>query len=152
MTFWPRTKEFGAHPSLAITQWFEGTGEFWGVGGGFLFDRDGRVTLATGYFFKQWRGFITRNAHLALALGGSLPIHVRLGVNGLSDTWWPRGPFEFPEDGRQSVEPSFEFQATLTSVKPKAIDAACVAAFNALGGVYGQEPFSLEEIMEMARR
>ena len=94
----------------------------------------------------------TRNAHLALEYGGSLPIHIRLGVNGLWDTWWPRGPFDFPEDGRQSVEPSFEFQTTLTSVAPEAIDAVTVAAFNGLAGVYGQEPFSLGEIMEMARR
>ena len=87
MTFWPRSKEFGALPTLAITQWFKKTGEFWGVAGGFLFDREDRVTLATSYFFKQWREFLKGNAALVLEHGGSLPIHVGLGVNALSDTW-----------------------------------------------------------------
>lgn len=152
LAYWPGEKVGGAHPTMAITQWFEATGEFWGVAGGFLFERDGRRTLSTGYFFKQWRAFLRRNAALALEHGGSLPLHVRLGVNGLSGSRWPAGPFDFADEGRIAVEPAFEHLAVLVSADGAAIDAVAVDAFNGLAGVYGLEPYSLEEIMEMARR
>lgn len=35
MVYWPGTAEGGICPTVAITQWFEKTGEFWGVAGGF---------------------------------------------------------------------------------------------------------------------
>lgn len=150
--YWPGTEEAGVAPTVAITQWFEKTGEFWGVAGGFLFDRDGRVTLATGYFFRHWLDFLKRNAKLALDHGGSLPIHVRLGVNSLAGSWWPRGSFDFGEDGFGAVEPSYQYDATLTSVETEALQQVVVEAFNGLAAVYGLEPFTLAEIVEMAKR
>lgn len=151
MIYWPGDKGFGAHPTLAITQWFEKTGEFWGVGGGFLFERDKRVTLATGYFFKHWLSFLQRNAKLALEHGGRLPIHVKLGVNGLAETRWPAGNFDFADERREAVEESYEYDATLTSIDPEAIKAVAVAAFNGLAAVYGHEPFSYDEIVALSR-
>ena len=150
--YWPGTEEDGVAPTMAVTQWFEKTGEFWGVAGGFLFDRDGRITLATGYFFRHWLDFLKRNAKLALDHGGSLPIHVRLGVNGLAGSWWPRGSFDFGEDGFGAVEPSYQYDATLTSVETEALQQVVVDAFNGLAAVYGLEPFTLAEIVEMAKR
>lgn len=152
MTFWPGTQQFDYIPTFALTQWFEKTGEFWGVADGFLFERDGRVTLATGSFFKEWLDFLKRNAELALDHGGSLPIHVKLGVSALEDSWWPRGSFDFDDDGRQAVEPSYEYDATLTSIAPAALEVVAVEAFNGLAALYGHEPFTLEEILEMAKR
>lgn len=77
MVYWPGEQKDGAYQTLAITQWFEKTGEFWGVAGGFLFTpQRGRRTLATGSFYKHWLNFLERNCALALAHGGSLPIHV----------------------------------------------------------------------------
>ena len=150
--YWPGTEEAGVAPTVAITQWFEKTGEFWGVAGGFLFDRDGRITLATGYFFRHWLDFLKRNAKLALDHGGSLPIHVRLGVNGLAASWWPRGSFDFGEDGFGAVEPSYQYDATLTSVETEALQQVVVDAFNGLAAVYGLEPFTLAEIVELGKR
>lgn len=150
--YWPGTEEDGVAPTMAVTQWFEKTGEFWGVAGGFLFDRDGRITLATGYFFRHWLDFLKRNAKLALDHGGSLPIHVRLGVNGLAGSWWPRGSFDFGEDGFGAVEPSYQYDAALTSVETEALQQVVVDAFNGLAAVYGLEPFTLAEIVEMAKR
>lgn len=152
MIFWPGGQQFDYVPTLALTQWFEKTGEFWGVADGFLFDREGRITLATGYFFKQWLDFLKQNAKLALDHGGSLPIHVKLGVSSLENSWWPRGPFDFEDDGRQAVEPSYEYDATLTSIASDALTEVAVAAFNGLAALYGHEPFTLEEILEMAKR
>lgn len=152
MIFWPGGQQFDHVPTLALTQWFEKTGEFWGVADGFLFEREGRTTLATGYFFKQWLAFLKRNARLALEQGGSLPIHVKLGIGSLENSWWPRSPFDFDDDGRQAVEPSYEYDATLTSIAPDALAEVAIAAFNGLAALYGHEPFSLEEILEMAKR
>ncbi|MDJ0276015.1 hypothetical protein QLH51_04250 [Sphingomonas sp. 2R-10] len=153
MVYWPRSPDDDVDPTLAITQWFEKTGEIWGVAGGFLFEREGdRITLATGYFFKPWLHFLETNCALALAHGGSLPIHVRLGVSNLTGSWWPQGPFSFPDEGYAAVEKAYEYAGTLTSIAPEAVRALAVDAFNGLAVVYGQEPYTLEEIFEMARR
>ena len=150
--YWPGNEVNGVQNTRAVTQWFEKTGEFWGVAGGFLFQRDGeRITLATGYFFKQWLHFLERNCALALAYGGSLPIHVRLGVSNLTDSWWPRGPFTFADEGYAAVELAYEYDAQLTSIEPEALRTVAVAAFNGLAAVYGQEPFSYDEIIELSK-
>ena len=149
--YWPGTEEDGAYPTLAVTQWFEQTGEFWGIGGGFLFEREGRVRLATGYYFHHWLEFLKRNAGLALDHGGSLPIHVRLGVNGLAGSWWPQGRFDFGDEGYAAVEESYEYQTTLTSVAPETFQQVAVDAFNGLAAVYGVEPHSYDQIVALSR-
>lgn len=151
LIYWPGTEEEGVHPTLAITQWFEKTGEFWGVGGGFLFEREGRVRLATGYFFNHWLDFLKRNSKLALDQGGVLPIHVRLGVNGLAGSWWPEGRYSFGDDGYAAVEESYEYLATLTSVSPEALQQVAVDAFNGLAAVYGVEAHSYDQIVALSK-
>ncbi|ODU79982.1 hypothetical protein [Novosphingobium sp. SCN 63-17] len=151
LVYWPGTADDGVYPTVAITQWFEKTGEFWGVGGGFLFERNGRVSLATGYFFEHWLDFLKRNTNLALEHGGSLPIHVRLGVNGLSGSWWPRGRFDFGDEGFAAVEESYEYVATLTSAAPEDLRQIAVDAFNGLAGVYGLEPHSYDQIVALSK-
>lgn len=151
MVYWPGTAEEGVYPTLAITQWFEKTGEFWGVGGGFLFERDGRVSLATGYFFQHWLDFLKRNAKLALEHGGSLPIHVRLGVNGLAGSWWPKGRYDFDDEGFAAVEEAYEFDATLTSVAADDLKQVTVDAFNGLAAVYGVEPHTYDQIVALSK-
>ncbi|WP_449470246.1 hypothetical protein [Sphingobium chungangianum] len=148
----PDSAEEGVYPVGALTQWFEKTGEFWGIANEFLFTpKNGRRTVATGYIFHQWVSFLERNAGLALAHGGSLPMHVRLGITGLDGTWWPAGPYDFGDEGFQSVEASFEYDGVLISVDDAAIKQLVAAAFNALAEVYGIEPHSLEAIEALAR-
>jgi hypothetical protein len=152
MVYWPGTPEGDVDPTRALTQWFEKTGEFWGVGGGFLFQRDGdRLTLATGYFFKHSVDFLERNCTLALEHGGSIPIHIRLGIANLTDSWWPRGPLQFDDEGYAAVELAYEYDATLTSIDKAEIRRVAVDAFNGLAAVYGLNPFTLEQIVEMAK-
>ena len=151
MVYWPGTAKDGIYPTGAITQWFEKTGEFWGVAGGFLFTpKDGRLTLATDYIFKQWLHFLERNCMLAVSHGGSLPIHVRLGVVGLTDSWWPQAQFDFGE-GFAAVEDSYEFDATLTTITPQDLEAVVVDGFNGLAAIYGVEPHTEEQIEALAR-
>ncbi len=134
------------------TQWFEKTGEFWGIAGGFLFTpKSGRLTLATGYVYKHWLHFLERNCALAIAHGGSLPILVRLGVNGLTGSWWPQGRFDFDDDGFAAVEPAFEFDATITATDKQALRQVVTDAFNALAAVYGVEAHTIEQIEALGR-
>ena len=151
MIYWPGKYEQGAHSTLAITQWFETTGEFWGVAGGFLFEpKSGRLILSTGNIFNQWFSFLVRNCELALAHGGAFPIHIRLGISDLEDSWWPQAQFDFGE-GFASVEESYEFVSTLQSNTPEIIRMVVVDAFNGLAAVYGVGPFTAAQIEEMAR-
>lgn len=149
--YWPGTAEEGVDPTVALTQWFEKTGEIWGVGGGFLFQRDSeRLTLSTGYFYQRWLHFLERNCALALSHGGALPIHVRLGVSDIRDSWWPRGPFQFNDEGHAAAEDSYEFDATLTSITPEELQRVAVEAFNGLAAAYGMEAFTHDEIIEQS--
>ena len=152
VVYWPGEAKDGAYQTLAITQWFEKTGEFWGVAGGFLFTPEGgRRTLATGSFYKHWLHFLERNCALALAHGGSLPIHVRLGISDLKNSWWPPGPFQFGDEGYAAVEDAYEYDATLTSTEPEALKAVVAAAFNGLAAIYGVGEHSYEQIVERSR-
>lgn len=151
-TYWPRSADDGVHPTLAVTQWFEKTGEFWGVAGGFLFKPpEGRVTVATGYIYKQWLYFLRRNCALSVSHGGALPIHIRLGITDLTDSWWPRGQYDFGYEGFAAVEDSYEFQATITSIDLDILKAVVVDAFNGLADVYGVQPHTLTQIEDLAR-
>ena len=145
-------ERFGPSGSLCrVTQWFEKTGEFWGVGDGFLFLREGdRLTLATGYFYQRWLNFLEDNCRLALAHGGSLPIHIRLGVNNLRDSCWPRDPYQFDDEGYAAVEDSYEYDATLTSISEEALRQVTVDAFNGLAEAYGIQPHSYEQIVNLS--
>jgi hypothetical protein len=152
MIYRPDAAIDGVYPTGALTQWFEKTGEFWGIANEFLFSgKNERLTLATGYFFKEWVSFLERNCSLTLAHGGALPIHVRLGVTGLDGSYWPAGRFDFDDDGFAAVEPSFEYDATLTSIDKDTLRATAVAAFNALAAVYGIEPHTFAQIEALGR-
>lgn len=66
-------------------------------------------------------------------------------------SWWPREQFFFADDGFTATDPSYEYQATLTSIDREALTTLAIAAFNGLAEVYGQEPFTLDEILQMAK-
>jgi len=152
MVYWPGAAKDGVYPTLALTQWFEKTGEIWGVGDGFLFQPEGdRLTLSTGYFFQHWLNFLERNCALALAHGGSLPIHVRLGISDLRNSWWPRDRFQFREEGHAAVEDAYEYRVTLTSITPASLQQVAVDAFNGLAEVYGIESHTYQQIIRLSR-
>ena len=150
MVYWPGAEEEGVCSTLAITQWFEQTGEFWGVAAGFLFKPEGgRLTLAIVNIFNQWLSFLARNCELALVHGGAFPIHIRLGITDLKDSWWPQPHIAF-EAGFAAVKDSYEFIAQLSSNTPESIKAVVVDAFNGLAAVYGVEPHTVEQIEKLA--
>ena len=152
IVYWPKGEEDGTRSTVALTQWFEKTGEIWGVGGGFLFQRDNdRLTLATGYFYQLWLDFLERNCALAPAHGGSLPIHVRLGISDISDSWWPHNRYQFPDEGYAAVEDSYEYCTTLKSIAPEALQQVAVDAFNGLAAMYGMQPRTHEQIVQLSR-
>jgi len=152
MTYRPDEEVHGVYSAGALTQWFERTGEFWGIANEFLFaSKNDRSTVATGYIFERWVSFLERNCLLALEHGGELPIHVRLGITGLDESWWPQGPFDFGDEGFAAVEPAFEYDAKLVKADRQALRQVAADAFNALAAIYGVEPHSIEQIEALSR-
>ncbi|RZF63497.1 hypothetical protein EWE75_15785 [Sphingomonas populi] len=78
-------------------------------------------------------------------------IHVRLGANGLSGSFWPGGPLQFDDEGYEAVEDTYEYDTTLIATTPEALKAVVVEAFNGLAAVYGVEAHSFEQISERSR-
>ena len=152
MTYRPDEEVHGVYSAGALTQWFERTGEFRGIANEFLFaSKNDRSTVASGYIFERWVSFLERNCLLALEHGGELPIHVRLGITGLDESWWPQGPFDFGDEGFAAVEPAFEYDAKLVKADRQALRQVAADAFNALAAIYGVEPHSIEQIEALSR-
>jgi len=143
--------EDGIDQSYALTQWFETTGEFWGIGGSFLFERV-CVSLASASIYWLWLDFLAHNCKLALSLGGSLPIHVRLGVHDLRNSWWPRPDYGFLDEGFAAVEQSYEYLATIDSINAEVLQENVVKAFNGLADAYGIPGFTHDQIVALSRR
>lgn len=72
-------------------------------------------------------------------------------MNGLTDSWWPKGRYEFDDEGYASVEDSYEYDATLTSIKPDDLKSVVVDAFNGLAAIYGVGAHTYEQIVEQSR-
>lgn len=147
MIYWPGKDQDSARTTIALTQWFEKTGEFWGIADGFTFTSDSQIKVLAGeYICHHWKYFITRNCELCLKYGGSLPIHVKLGVNDLSESYWPSTRFGHFVGWWESVEESYEYNARLASVSAPDIENLVVDAFNGIAELYGAPPQSAEQI------
>jgi hypothetical protein len=72
-------------------------------------------------------------------------------VSNLKGSWWPRGQFDFNGEGYAAVEDSYEFDATLTSIEPDALQSIAMDAFNGLAAVYGIGSFTHERIIQESR-
>ena len=148
MTYRPEPEDGPVRQVGALTQWFEKTGEFWGIESAFLYENDESRFVATEYAVREWFTFLKRNCALVLELGGALPIHLRLGITGLHGTWWPpEGRFAFEGRKFAAVEPSLEFSATIFSTDTAALVSVVAQAFNALRSVYGKPPIAAQDIV-----
>lgn len=82
----------------ALTQWFDKTGELWGVAPGYGFEQKGRVILATDALAKQWRSRLKEWIALLDKFQARKPYRVEAGLTGLAGVRWPGDSFfESPE-------------------------------------------------------
>lgn len=73
----------------ALTQWFDKTGEIWGVSPAYGFQSKGRLQLATVALAKQWRKRLREWIALFKRLGANGPYRVEAGLTGIQDIYWP---------------------------------------------------------------
>lgn len=94
------------------TRWFRDTGEIWGVDSSFFGGSDGETLFALPYAGERWTSWLNWHSEVCRLLGGGGPIHVRIGVAGLNDTRWPRGPLGQGR-GPRALEPAVMLEFTI---------------------------------------
>lgn len=77
----------------ALTQWFDKTGELWGVAPGYGFEQKGRVILATDALAKQWRSRLKEWIALLDKSQARKPYRVEAGLTALAGVHWPGDSF-----------------------------------------------------------
>lgn len=73
------------------TRWFRDTGEIWGIDSSFFGESNGETVFTLMYAGQRWVSWLNWHYDVCRLLGGTGPIHARIGVSGLTDTRWPRG-------------------------------------------------------------
>lgn len=73
----------------ALTQWFDKTGEIWGISPAYGFESDGHRQLATVALARQWRARLRQWVALFEQLGAKKPLRVEAGITGIQGVVWP---------------------------------------------------------------
>lgn len=84
-----RIEQEGITPTA--TRWFSDTGEIWGVASNFFSESNDEIVFASSHASERWATWLNWHYQICRLLGGTGPIHARIGVSGLADTRWPRG-------------------------------------------------------------
>lgn len=77
----------------ALTQWFDKTGEIWGVAPGYGFERKGKILLATDALAKQWRARLKEWMAFFDQFEARKPYRVEAGLTGMTGVYWPSDSF-----------------------------------------------------------
>ena len=77
----------------ALTQWFDKTGEIWGISPVYGFEREGVQQLAKVALAKQWRARLREWIELFEQLGAHKPFRVEAGITGIQGIVWPGDSF-----------------------------------------------------------
>lgn len=77
----------------ALTQWFDKTGEIWGVAPGYGFERNGKIFLATDALAKQWRATLKEWIAFFDQFEARKPYRVEAGLTGMTGVHWPSDRF-----------------------------------------------------------
>lgn len=105
--------------TTTATRWFRDTGEIWGVDTSFFGDSNDHTVFALNYACERWVKWLNYHYQVCRLLGGTGPIHGQIGVSGLADTHWPRGPLGRGR-GPRALDSTVSMELTLDG-EPEAI-------------------------------
>ena len=105
------------------TQWFQATGEIWGIDSRVVFETgDDNVGLAVNYVLQCWQRFLRRHARTFESHRAEGPFDVEAGVTGVENLVWPKGPYD------TTYQPAIEDQL-VTRSKLQTLDEASIRNF-----------------------
>jgi hypothetical protein len=132
-----RIQQDGMTPTA--TRWFRDTGEIWGIDSSFFGESNGETVFASVYAGQRWVSWLNWHYDVCRLLGGTGPIHARIGVSGLNDTRWPRGPLGAGR-GPRALEPEAAIEFILDGapdVVAGQVSAEVEKMINAVAAAYG---------------
>ena len=132
-----RIAQDGVTPTA--TRWFRDTGEIWGIDSSFFGDSDDQTIFASVYAGQRWVSWLNWHYDVCRLLGGVGPICARIGVVGLIDTRWPRGPLGSGR-GPRALEPAASIELILDGppdVVAEQVSVGMEKMIDAVAAAYG---------------
>jgi hypothetical protein len=129
------------------TMWFMDTGEVWAVDRWIVNEWRGRLTTYGDEIVKGWKAFIEAQLPLLTSNGGTFPVHVRVGANGLNGSFWPvQNPaFGAPE----ALENGCEHAFSISSHRFEDWADGLIEAWRKYREIYSMAPPSDDQIQSM---
>lgn len=137
-------------PELAegtqATMWFLDTGEVWAVDRWIVNEWRGRKTAYGDEFIKGLKAFVQAQLPLLTGNGGGFPVHIRVGVSGMSGSFWPvaNPAFSPPE----ALEDNFEHEFVISAADDRTLNSGLVDAWSKYREMFGLGPPDAEDIRE----
>jgi hypothetical protein len=131
------------------TMWFRDTGEVWAFDRLIVAEYRGQPMVYGDDLVKGWVSFVVAQLKLLRQNGGTLPIHVKLGVTGLLGTFWPvnNPAFSSPE----ALEDRMEHEFMIGSDRPEEWLHHVVKAWGRYRMMYSVSPPREDEVQTMIR-
>ena len=143
MVGWMSGSAEGVHTA---TQWFDKTGEVWGVDASVVTPDGDRQCLSQYRIVKDWSKMLARALAFYQHFGAKGPYLVEVGVGGLMGTSWSArlGSAQTP-----ALEPSVSLSRISRDWEAEAIHRFLADAFNQLCNAYNQEPIDSTELSKI---
>ena len=143
-------EEKGVTPTA--TRWFRSNGELWGVAACFFSEPETGRIFANHYAAAQWLSWLKHNLGVCAVLGGSGPYHLKMGLDGVLGTSWPRSAYS-RSHCIEAVESAVEYETIIFKADDdEELVAAVKGVFDQAMLAYGIDPSSSAEFQAILRQ
>ncbi|WP_262030511.1 hypothetical protein [Microvirga sp. Mcv34] len=147
LAIWGRSGAVDEKVTGNATQWFQDTGELWGVSSTcFGLDDNNRPNLGYALIFKPIDSFIERAIEAINELGGSGPIGVKVGIADMRKTYFPG---QFLSQASEALQDSVAIEKTKETWTDQSRREFLKDFWNAVLDGYGRNP--VESVAEFER-
>lgn len=137
------------HDHVQATMWFMDTGEVWAFDRFIVAEYRGQRVVFGDDLIKSWISFLVPQLRMLSSNGGSLPVRVKLGFTGLSESFWPvQNPvFSSPE----ALEERMEHEFVISTERPEDWLPELEEAWRQYRAIYSMPRPQEDEVRAMRR-
>lgn len=133
----------------AVTQWFEKTGEIWGVSPSYGYEHDRSIYLATGALYKQWKTRLSEWLQLYNQLRACKTYRVEAGLTGAQGLVWPGGFFA---ERQECMDSEIRHVHTDSDWSDKAQDLFLTEVFGKILDSFSMHRMTVDEVKALGNR
>lgn len=119
----------------AATQWFQSTGEVWGVNADIVKDWQNQKVFTDGWAARSLEDFLTRHCRSLALFNAPKPWRFVIGLSGLKGSFLPGG--RYARGGWSAVTDTVHHEKVLADVSPEALRQLSFEAFRKVFDAFG---------------